>query len=196
MSQFAVKDFRNVPGVLREKKIAGAKEFARRVGFVMAQEATKEIGIRFQVVPRERRRHPGTRRASQSAMSYNLAEIKAAQDFPIEVDYRVLGGPKVVTRIKVLNNGPKTKQYIIESTDKTGREPWELKGVGAVNRMGGLNQTRNRINPGFLAWPNKSGRFFVTKKPVMWKAGPAQSKTGFLEVARDRAIQMVRGEFR
>jgi hypothetical protein len=194
MAQFVVSDFRNVPAVLREKKIRGAKEFARRVGFVMAEEAKREIENRFEVRPFERRRHPGTRRAT-TAISFNRSEIAATKNFPIEVDFRILGGDKVVTRINVLNNG--ATAHVIDSTDRTGNEPWELKGVGAVNRMAGLTQSGDRIGLNTLAWPRAGGTgFVVTRKPVNWRPGPAQSKTGFLQAARDKAIQMVRAEFR
>jgi len=194
MSQFVVTDFRNVPIRLREKKIKGAKEFARRVGSVMTEEAKREIEQRFEVRPFERRRYPGSRRAT-TAISFNRAEIASARDFPIEVDFRILGGEEVVTRINVLNNG--ATSHVIESTDRTGNEPWPLKGVGAVNRMAGLRQDGTRIGFDTLAWPRAGGTgFVVTREPVNWRPGPAQSKTGFLQAARDRAIQMVRAEFR
>jgi hypothetical protein len=192
MSSFVVSDFRNVPVKLRAEQLKGARQFARRVGFVMAQEANKKIGERFEKRSFERRRYPGSRRA-QGSVSF-FVENKT---FPFLVDFRVLGGPELVTRIQVLNNGPATARYVIESTDISGRETWALKGVSAPNRFTGREQTADIMGFRKLAWPaGQGGKFRVVRDSVLWRSGPAQSKRGFLQEARTDAIRMVRAEFK
>lgn len=191
MSSFVVSDFRNVPVKLRAEQLKGARQFARRVGFVMAQNANKKIGERFEKRDFERRRYPGSRRA-QGAISFSVEN----KTFPFVVDFRVLGGPELVTRIQVLNNGPAKAEYEIKSTDISGREPWALKGVSAPNRFTGRQQTADITGFEKLAWPIGGGKFRVVNKSTIWKAGPAQTKQGFLQEARTQAIQDVRGEFK
>lgn len=191
MSSFVVSDFRNVPVKLRAEQLKGARQFARRVGFVMAQEANKEIAERFEKRDFERRRYPSSRRAA-GAVSF-LVENKT---FPFNVDYRVLGGPEVVLRVQILNEGPETESYAIESTDISGNEPWALKGVSAPNRFTGREQLADIDSVGKMAWPVGGGKFRVVSGAVRWRSGPAAAQRGFLQVARDRAIGMVRNEFK
>lgn len=191
MPQLTISDFRNVPVKLRAEQLKGARQFARRVGFVMAEEANKLIGERFEKRAFDRRRYPGSRRAA-GAVSF-LVENK---EFPINVDYRVLGGPEVVLRVQILNNGPQPNTYAIESTDISGNQPWDLKGVSAPNRFTGRDQIADIDSVGKIAWPIGGGKFRVLKGAVAWKAGPAVDKQGFLQVARDRAIGTVRDEFK
>jgi hypothetical protein len=193
MAQFVVSDFRNVPIKLRQEKLKGAKTFARRVGFVMAEEANREISERFEKRSFERRRYPSSRRAAGS-VSFSVEN----KDFPFNVDYRVLGGPNVVLRVQVLNDGPATEEYEIESTDISGKEPWALKGVSAPNRFAGRNQIADVAGFGKLAWPGgKNGRFVVVDRSVWWRSNAdGRAKRGFLQVARSIAIEKVRAEFK
>jgi hypothetical protein len=196
MAFFTIAGFPSSEGALKAAQFKNAKKFALEVGAEMSRQATEEVLQRFEIQPFERRRHPGTRRLSaKGTISFNRDEIKATKQYPINVDFRILGGEDVVTRALVLNNGAQTHE--IESTDiNADGKRWVLKGVGNPNRFTGRDQISDIAGFGKIAYPIGGLKYNVVNGSVLWTPGPAQSKTGFLQAARDRAIQMVRAEFR
>jgi hypothetical protein len=193
MAFFRISGFPGANEALRAAQFKNAKQFALAVGAEMSRQATQEVVQRFEKQPFERRRYPGSRRlSSKGTISFNRDEIRATRQYPINVDFRILGGEEVVIRAKVLNEG--ATSHVIDSTDRTGNEPWALKGVSAPNRFTGRDQISDRPGLNAIAYPLASNRFLVTTNSVSWRPGPAQSKTGFLQAARDRAIEIVRAQ--
>jgi hypothetical protein len=193
MAFFRISGFPGAEQALRAAQFQNAKKFALAVGAEMSRQATQEVVQRFEKRPFERRRYPGSRRlSSKGTISFNRDEIRARKDYPIDVDFRILGGEEVVIRAKVLNEG--ARDHTIESTDMNSNAPWALKGVGNPNRFTGRDQIADI--PGFnkIAYPIGGDKYNVVGGAVFWRAGPAQSKTGFLQAARDRAIEIVRAQ--
>jgi hypothetical protein len=193
MAFFRISGFPGAEQALRAAQFQNAKKFALAVGAEMSRQANQEVLQRFEKQPFERRRHPGTfRLSSERTITFNRDEINSRKDYPIDVDFRIRGGKEVVLRAKVLNEG--ATAHAIDSTDRTGNEPWALKGVSTPNRFTGRDQIADIPGLNAIAYPLASNRFFVTKNAVNWTPGPAQAKTGFLQAARDRAIEIVRAQ--
>jgi hypothetical protein len=190
MAFFRISGFPGAEQALRVAQFQNAKKFALAVGAEMSRQATQEVLQRFEKQPFERRRYPGSRRlSSKGTISFNRDEIKARKDYPIDVDFRILGGKEVVIRARVLNEG--AKDHKIESTDMNSNAPWALKGVANPNRFTGRDQLADIESFGKIAYPIGGDKYNVVSGPVFWRAGPAQAKTGFLQAARDKAIQIV-----
>jgi hypothetical protein len=195
MAFFTISGFPGANEALRAAQFKNAKQFALQVGAEMSRQATEEVLQRFEIQPFDRRRYPGSRRlSSKGTISFNREEIRATKQYPLNIDFRILGGEEVVTRALVLNNGARTHE--IESTDISAGDRWVLKGVSNPNRFTGREQISDIAGFGKIAYPTGGPKYNVVNGYVLWKPGPAQSKTGFLQAARDRAIQMVRAEFR
>jgi hypothetical protein len=193
MAFFTISGFPGANEALRAAQFKNAKQFALAVGAEMSRQATQEVVQRFEKQPFERRRYPGSRRlSSKGTISFNRDEIRSTRQYPINVDFRILGGKEVVIRAKVLNEGAIDHQ--IKSTDETGKEPWALKGVSNPNRFTGRDQTDDIAGFNKIAYPIGGDKYNVVSGAVFWRAGPAQSKTGFLQAARDRAIEIVRAQ--
>lgn len=119
--------------------------------------------------PYERRRYPGSRRAS-NALDYTVTE---EADGTLDLRYRVLGGPEVFKRILGMNFGTGDGHEIRPS----GR--WELKGRSSSSvqrtRFGGA---RRKSKQNVLAWTGEDGQV-VTEE--VWH--PGTRATGFLQEA-------------
>jgi len=145
-----------------------ALERAHAIGADMAKEATDLMAADYDLNrPFERRRYPGSRRAS-TAIDYAVTN----QHLPIDVSYRILGGDNVVMRIIILNWGRKGGYPIRPSGN------WPLSGR-AKGGTAKFKRPKRGTSQGVLAWPG------VVTDEV---SATATSGTEFLERGRDIAI--------
>ena len=163
---------RAVDPVLRERAEDAGKEMVRIANALMAGQFNLNR-------PYERRRYPGSRRASTA-----LTHVVTGSNSQYTVGYRVLGGEEVLQRILGMNYGMGGERVISPNGN------WDLRGARLAVRdeptgagSGGGRQ---------LAW-QENGVWTNVKGSVTWKpTGSASRGTGFLEEARDAAVAQIR----
>jgi hypothetical protein len=147
-----------------------------QVGKEMVATANALMAADFNLSrPIERRRHPGSRRASE-ALDYAIT----GDDDRLTLGFRVLGGEDVFKRILIMNYGSRPHRIYPSGA-------WALTGVRDFTRAVGSGR-RVGTQP-MLAWTDEdSGEQVVT--PEVDHPGTAGS--GFLEEARDLAADSLR----
>jgi hypothetical protein len=171
---------------------ATEKQIRRRLedlGRMMVAEANEEIRRLYRTdTPYDRRRHPGSRRLV-NALSYRVV----GDEFPLEVEFRTLGGKEVEDRVRFLNDG--TKPHVIHASGK-----WPLK--GQKKPLDPTARFRRFTAPGFqsssslLAWPEGAvkGGWRNSRLKDGWRYArnqvkhPGNDAGRFLQTGRNRAV--------
>lgn len=171
-ARFAVK--RAVGPVVRRRVEQAGKEMVRVANSLMAADFDLNR-------PYERRRHPGSRRAS-TALDYSITSDSSER---LILRFRVLGGDEVFMRIMGMNYG-------VPAHTISPSGAWSLRGVSLATRS-----TSSRSGTGssgnFLAWPENGG-WRVVRGSVYWRpTGAASQGTHFLEEAAFVAAQSLGG---
>ena len=142
----------------------------------MVEDATKLMQGDFNLErPYERRRYPGSRRAT-TALDFQIQEDG---DGAFTLGFRVLGGEEVLKRIIFMNWG--TREHEIKPSGA-----WELTGVrGGISVRLGDRSGATGWQGGRLAWVDENGAVVI--RGSVWH--PGQKSTGFLQDARDLAVE-------
>jgi hypothetical protein len=174
-----------VPRIFIESGVAGnvvkrklAAPLRRELGAVGRQMTKDAVGLMegdYDLErPYERRRYPGSRRA-KSALDFQIQEDG---DGEFTLGFRVLGGEDVLKRIIFMNWGTRPHQIWPSGN-------WELTGIrGGITVRSGARPTGG-AGSGRLAWTDENGQVVIRGHVDH----PGQSGTGFLQDARDLAVE-------
>lgn len=180
MAAIRVRVNRISPGLKTAALRAATPAIRRKVeveGPRLVADANAAMARRFNLNrPFERRRSPGSRRAS-TALDYFVE----GNELPIRLGFRVLGGDDVVRRIIILNFGSQAHEI-----GPSGQ--WPLRGASGITRLSRGSNIRARTGDvaRALAWIDELDDVVV--RGSVWHPGQRQPG-GFLEeaVAKSKA---------
>jgi len=148
------------------------------IGRDMVDAANDQMAASFNMgTPYERRRHPGSRRAS-TALTHEVTQGKKSY----EVNFRVVGGDEVLMRILILNYG--SVEHDIFPTGGWSLGGLNPKGISAT--ASAFNRIAGDSGGGRLAYPSKHGGYWVGEEDE-GVTHPGTDGAHFLEDGRNAA---------